>query len=100
MYIFKEKGGLKPQLATETRWNLQLDCLNSYIINWIHYYDIVREHREHIERDIIKIIEDRSIYSSSSDLNGQLKIVGALVPWISFKAMKQLFQKLKYLDRY
>lgn len=54
-----------------------MDCLNTYIQNWILYYDIVREHREDIERDIKIIIEDRSIYTSASDLYNQLKIVGS-----------------------
>lgn len=65
----KEKRGLKPQLTNSSRWNSQLYCLKTFMDDWKLYLDIVREHRDDGYNDIIKIIDDRSIFSSASDLH-------------------------------
>lgn len=87
----KEKDGLKPQMPTDTRWNSQLDCLETYTKNWKFYFDIAREHRDEIDKDVKKIIDDRSIYNNANDLFDQLKIIGAALD--KFQSNETRFSK-------
>lgn len=38
--MLKEKGGCMPQLPNETRWNSQVDCLETFVKNHPHYVSI------------------------------------------------------------
>ncbi|XP_065682447.1 uncharacterized protein LOC105843930 [Hydra vulgaris] len=71
-----EKGGLMPQLPNDTRWNSQLDCLQTYISNHSLYVDIRGEHMESIDPSIGSLIDNPSIQREAINLYAQLKIVG------------------------
>nr|XP_047143694.1 uncharacterized protein LOC124817525 [Hydra vulgaris] len=71
-----EKGGLMPQLPNDTRWNSQLDCLQTYISNHSLYVDIRDEHMESIDPSIGSLIDNLSIQREAINLYAQLKIVG------------------------
>ncbi|XP_065684897.1 uncharacterized protein LOC124809933 isoform X2 [Hydra vulgaris] len=71
-----EKGGLMPQLPNDTRWNSQLDCLQTYISNHSLYVDIRGEHMESIDPSIGSLIDNLSIQREAINLYAQLKIVG------------------------
>ncbi|XP_065683992.1 uncharacterized protein LOC124814024 [Hydra vulgaris] len=70
-----EKGGLMPQLPNDTRWNSQLDCLQTYISNHSLYVDIRVEHMESIDPSIGSLIDNLSIQREAINLYAQLKIL-------------------------
>lgn len=72
-----EHNGKKPQLPNQTRWNSQLDCVDTFLHNWMAYNNITREHTDYDFKDIKKKLSDISIYNNANDLKEQLKIVGA-----------------------
>lgn len=77
--FLQEKGGRKPQIPNDTRWNSQCDCLNTFVSNYEFYREIVREH-EH-ENDIIpnnisNKIKSASLIQNAKDLKQQLTVVG------------------------
>lgn len=50
-----QKGGLSPQLPNDTRWNSQVDCLESFVKNYQNYLQIPREHKYEIHLSYILI---------------------------------------------
>ncbi|XP_047128963.1 uncharacterized protein LOC124809189 isoform X2 [Hydra vulgaris] len=73
----REKGGHMPQLPNDTRWNSQIDCIETYIKNYQIYVEIVDNHDIPIK--IRKIIENRAIFREANSLQTQLKIFGVVL---------------------
>jgi len=71
-----EKGGMMPQLPNETRWNSQLDCIESYLKNHSTYMEIRGEHMEDINENIGKLIDNVAIKREAMNLQSQLQIIG------------------------
>lgn len=75
----KETDGAVPQLPNSTRWNSQLDCVDTFIKNYHKYVQIHSEHTDDIPNNIAKIIDNVQIYKESLNLIKQLKEVSRVL---------------------
>lgn len=71
------KGGLKPQLPNDTRWNSQDACIDAFLKNYQIYFEIWCEHPDDIDKNIKSTVENAGIQMESMHLSQQLKIVSA-----------------------
>jgi hypothetical protein len=78
----KEKNGMMPQLNSDTRWDSQKTCLQTYISNHEKYNQIVNDHREEMN----PIVVDIGIYKQSLDLKIQLEVLGQILKKIQADA--------------
>ena len=58
-------GAVKPALPCATRWNSQIDCLQSYITNRPFMIGIVSDENNDIEANIAKIILNIHLYKEA-----------------------------------
>lgn len=76
----KKKNGKTPQLDTCTRWNSQLDCLETFIANFKLYNEITNEHEEFVTNEQFRKVKQKlgnvGLFNNAVDLLNQLKIVG------------------------
>ncbi|RXG60599.1 hypothetical protein Avbf_18136 [Armadillidium vulgare] len=54
----REKGGKKPQLPNDTRWNSQCECVDTFIQNFPLYIEIRNKHSAEIANNIAAIIDN------------------------------------------
>lgn len=69
----KEKGGLMPQIPNATRWNSQLDCLDTFSKNYAKYIEIQNEKSLEIPENITRILENVLLYKEAIQMQTQLK---------------------------
>lgn len=76
-WLKEAQGSHKPQIPGETRWNSQLECLDSYINNRSHYLQIIHEHENECKWDenVVRKINDYALYKNAKDLTEQLRPV-------------------------
>ncbi|KAG8172922.1 hypothetical protein JTE90_029612 [Oedothorax gibbosus] len=70
-----EKGGRRPQLPNETRWNSQEACLSSFVYNYQKYVEISIEHNEEFEKNILVCLDNKGLYRECLNLQVQVAIV-------------------------
>lgn len=76
-WLMEKENSETPQLPNATPWNSQLDYVNTYIDNWVHYNDIIREHPVYSNFNKIKAkVLNMVIFNDAKDLKDQLKTVG------------------------
>lgn len=66
-----------PQLPNDTRWNSQMDCIETYLKNHLLYIEIRGEHMEDIDGNIGKLIDNVSLKREAMNMQIQLQTVGA-----------------------
>ncbi|XP_035711284.1 uncharacterized protein LOC118436788 [Folsomia candida] len=105
----------RPVLPSETRWNSQIDCLESYITNQGKYLEIACSD-DRVNDEVKTIIENGSIFRQANDsikllepiaiaLNTLQKdssmIFDAVHEWIKLKKeLPQLFTESYYKDKF
>lgn len=72
----REIGGKEPQLPNDTRWNSQIDCIETFLFNYHKYREIIKENKDEIDPSIVSKIDNMNIYKNCLDLKEQLKVVG------------------------
>lgn len=65
-----------PQLPNETRWNAQVDCVESYVANYNIYLEIRGQQDQSFPANIGQIIDNVGIYREAQHLMTQLKHFG------------------------
>ncbi|RXG57911.1 hypothetical protein Avbf_15995 [Armadillidium vulgare] len=73
----REKGGKKPQLPNDTRWNSQCACVDTFIQNFQLYIEIRNKHSAEIANNIAAIIDNVAIHREAMNLQNQLNIVAS-----------------------
>ncbi|RXG54340.1 hypothetical protein Avbf_16585 [Armadillidium vulgare] len=73
----REKGGEKPQLPNDTRWNSQCACVDTFIQNFPLYIEIRNKHSAEIANNIAAIIDNVAIHREAMNLQNQLSIVAS-----------------------
>ena len=62
------QGSVKPQLIGATRWNSQLDCMQTYITNRPFYVLIMAQHDDLIEQRIQTLINNIALFHEAKHL--------------------------------
>jgi len=70
---FGKQGAVKPQLPGATRWNSQLDCVETFIKNRPFYIIIISQHDDVIERRIQNIINNVGLFREVKNMQEQLQ---------------------------
>lgn len=65
--LYKQAGGKMLVLPLEVRWNTMSDAIRSYLDNRGILVQISQDHKEKIDRDIIKIVNDCQITMNAVD---------------------------------
>ena len=78
-WLEEQINSVKPQIPGDTRWNSNLDCLDTFIGNRSAYANIALEHENDIENSIIRKIQDVSLYKSAKDMADQLRPVAQAI---------------------
>ena len=88
-------GSLMPQIPNDTRWNSQVDCLNTFIHNFNTYNDImetaIQENSGLFPTNVTRILENRAIYREAVHLQKQLKLFTTALDKVCF-----IFSEFKY----
>ena len=71
----KELKGKRPVVPSDTRWNSQLDCFESYLLNQTKYLEISTESRANMPLSTKEIIQRNEIYSKLTEAVGILRPV-------------------------
>lgn len=71
-----------PQIPNDTRWNSQMDCINTFIANY-HKYQEIRAEQSNYDGGICKILDNAWIYREALHLQQQLKEVSAALDTVS-----------------
>lgn len=71
-----EKGGHKPQLPNETRWNSEEACLSSFIYNYQKYIEISIENKDEMDKNILTFLDNKGLYRECVNLTTQLSVIG------------------------
>ncbi len=66
-------GSVKPQLPGDTRWNSQLDCVDTYIRNHPHMLVIVAENEDDIDTRIKGLIHSVGLFNEAKHMYDHLK---------------------------
>lgn len=74
----KEKGGLMPQIPNATRWNSQLDCIDTFSRNYSKYVEIQQENCSEFPENITRILENVLIYKDVIHMQKQMKYIGKI----------------------
>lgn len=65
--LYKQAGGKKLVLPLEVRWNTMSDAIRSYLDNRGILVQVSQDHKEKIDRDVIKIVNDCQITMNAVD---------------------------------
>ena len=71
--LSNQKGSVKPQLPVVTRWNSQLDCMHTYLINRPFLLIILAQHEDDIDSSIGNLISIINLYREAKYLHAQLQ---------------------------
>ena len=74
--LLKEKGGRMPQIPNDTRWNSEVDCLESFKDNHNIFMEIRAELMDDMPNNIGRILDNIGIYREASRLLDDLKKFG------------------------
>lgn len=74
-----EKGGKKPVLAGDTRWNSEIDMVESFLANRCYYQQIIQEHEKDLSFDSLLVakVMDYSLCKNGKDLVDQLRPIAS-----------------------
>ena len=110
----KEKNALMPQLACETRWNSQANCVTTFIKNYPLYLEIQVEHADDFPANINRILGNAMIYKEAVNMQKQLMVIenvsikiqseatnlsDAVEYWIDLKENENLNPYVQIIDK-
>lgn len=64
---YKATGGRKLPLPLEVRWNSLSDSLSCYLNNWSKLLTVCEDHRNEIDKDIARLIQDMAVKRNCED---------------------------------
>ena len=67
------QDSVRPQLSNDTRWNSQLDCMDSYIKNRTFMIDIIQKHPQAIDNKVQRAIMDNTLFRKVVDMTNMLR---------------------------
>lgn len=73
IHRYKESGGKKLPLPLEVRWNSVTDSLRAYLDNWPKLIAVCAEHRDTMDKDIAKLINDVALKRNAEDYLSRMK---------------------------
>ena len=73
----REKGGLKPQIPNDTRWNSQNACVDTFLENFPKYHEICIDNSDEIPLNIFGILNNAGLHMEAMNLSKQLKLVSS-----------------------
>lgn len=76
---YKAAGGKKLPMVCEVRWNSVVDTLEGYISNWPKLLAVCEEHRDVIEPNITKKVNDLAIKRNVEDVISFMKPIAVAV---------------------
>ena len=71
--LANQKGSIKPQLPVVTRWNSQLECIQTYLTNRPFLLIILAHNEDVIETPIANLINNIGLYREAKYLYDQLQ---------------------------
>lgn len=81
-WLKAKKHSKMPQLPNDTRWNSQVDCVDTFLHNYSIYREIISENEDYFDKgdaeakQVREKINNMGIYTNALDLQKQLRSIG------------------------
>ena len=74
---FSSQGAVKPQIPGETRWNSQLDCVQTFLTNRPFMVMVIAQNEDVVDVRIVNLINNIGLLKEAKNLLDQLKPVAS-----------------------